>query len=59
MTTPATAAPMKIEVALPDFFKADPKKLTVETPANTGRIYFLDKKGRLLAVARPLEPVAS
>lgn len=49
---------VRIEVATPAFF-ADVKKLTVEENRGTGRTYFLDKKGRIVAVARPAEEAQS
>lgn len=45
---------VRIEVATPTFF-ANVKNLTVEENRGTGRTYFLDKKGRIVAVARPVE----
>lgn len=46
---------VKLEVADRDFYRENPKRLVVEDNAGTGRTYFLDRRGRLLAVAVPLE----
>lgn len=43
---------VKLEVADPAFFAADPKRLRVEENPGTGRTYFL-LKGRIVAVGKP------
>jgi hypothetical protein len=43
---------VKLELADPAFFAADPRRLKVEEDAVAGRTYFL-LKGRVVAVARP------
>jgi hypothetical protein len=48
------AKPVRLILAAPEFFAANPKKLTVEDNDGTGRIYFL-KRDRILAVAIPTE----
>lgn len=45
---------IKIEVSAPTFF-ANVKRLTVEENRGTGRLYFIDKSGRIVAVGRPIE----
>jgi hypothetical protein len=46
------AIPVRIELADPEFFSANPKKLRVEDNPGTGRIYFI-LKGRIVAVGKP------
>jgi hypothetical protein len=48
------AHPVRIEIAVPEFFSSDPKRLTVEENPIIGRTYFL-KRGRIVAVAIPTE----
>ena len=45
---------IKFVITTPEFFAADPKKLVVEENHGTGRTYFLDRKGRILAVGQPV-----
>lgn len=45
---------VKIEVAAPEFFSTNPKRLAVEDNAGTGRTYFL-KAGRIVAVGIPTQ----
>lgn len=45
-------APVRIEVASPEFFSTKPEKLAVEENAGTGRTYFL-KAGKIVAVGVP------
>lgn len=46
---------LKLEMASPAFFATPLTKLTVEENRGTGRTYILDKRGRVLAVAKPKE----
>lgn len=44
------AAPVKLVLALPGFFKIPPQTLKVETGPVSGLVYFL-KDGRVVAIA--------
>ena len=54
-TAPFSEKPIRMEVISADFWDISPRKMTVEENAGTGRTYFLDKRGRLLAVGKPKE----
>jgi hypothetical protein len=41
----------KFEVVHPQFFFMPLRSLTVESDPNTGRTYFIDKNGKIVAVA--------
>lgn len=45
-----SAQPLRIVIQAPAFFAIDPKKLRVEETEFTGRVYFIDKKDRIVAV---------
>lgn len=50
---------LRLIIKTPEFFATPPKKLTVEENRGCGRTYFLDKRGRILAVAVPAQESAS
>lgn len=43
---------MQIEFAVGHFFFIPLRCLTIESVAETGRVYFIDEEGRIVAVAR-------
>jgi hypothetical protein len=44
--------PIRLEFVSPDFWDISPHHLIVQESEVTGRIYYLDRRGRLLATAK-------
>jgi hypothetical protein len=49
--------PIRLEFVNPAFWDISPRHLIIEENDVTGRIYYLDKRGRLLATAKIKEDI--